>query len=221
MNRSESIDAISGALAKAQGAYKTLVPNQECAGGKFANLQAILECVKTALSDNGLAFYQYVDLLDEGAGASLLKSVLSHSSGQWISTTARVITGTTFRETFNSIEAYRRLHALLLLGIAPSLNDPLITDDNGLEESNQAIIKALRTPDAPPKKTEFVDVITKDQYQDLMFELEGYKDIAQGIKEFYHISSIADLPKTEYHATVARIRKIKATHEQYIADKRS
>lgn len=219
MNRSEAIDLVSGALAKAQGDYKVLVPNQDCAGGKFANLQAILDCVKSALSSNGLAFYQHIELLDEGAGASLLKTIVSHSSGQWISTTARIVSGTTFRETFNAIEAYRRLHALLILGIAPSSYDPLISDDNGVQEYDKQLLESLRKPDTAPKKSEFVDVITKDQYDDLMYELEAYKDIARGIQDFYKITSIADLPKSEYHTVVARIRKLKATHEQYLANK--
>lgn len=220
MNRSDTIDLISGALAKAQGAYKTLIPNQDCPGGKFANLQAILECVKQPLSDNGLAFYQHIELLDEGSGASLLKTIISHSSGQWISTSARVVAGSTFRETFNAIEAYRRLHALLILGIAPSGNDPLLQDDNGVREFDESMLKALRKPQHAVKKSEFVDVISKEQYDDLMFELEGFEEIAKGIMEFYKISSVADLPKSEYHSTVARIRKIKATHEQYVQNKR-
>lgn len=217
MNRSESIDLLVAALSKAQGSYKTLVPNTVVPGGKFANLQAILESVREALSSNGLAFYQNVELLDEGGGQQLLKTIIAHSSGQWISTMARIIAGASFRETFNCIEAYRRLNALLLLGIAPSDNDPLIKDDNGLEEHDRQILSALRNPDKPiAKKTEFVDTISNDQYGELMHELEGYDIITKQIQETYNISSLADLPKSEYYTTVGRIRKLKRTHEEFV-----
>lgn len=214
--RSDNIDLITGAMAKAQGSYKVLVPNEKAAGGMFANLQAVIESVKGSLSENGLAFYQYVELLDEGAGASLLKTIISHESGQWISTVARIVTGTTFRETFNCIEAYRRLHALLLLGIAPSPGDPLIKDDNGLEQQDKVILQSLRKPNEAPPKSEHTDTITSDQYDDIMFELEGYDVITKGIQEFYKISSLADLPKTEFYNVQARIRKLKKTHEEYV-----
>ena len=219
MNRSESIDKFVEAFSKAQGSFKPLVPNEYAAGGKFANLQAILESVREALSTNGLSFYQQIELLQEGNGVCLLHSVLSHSSGQWISTSSRVIPGQTFRETFNGIESYRRLSALLLLGIAATGNDPLIQDDNGTQEQEKEIIKKMKQPDKVPVGRDFIETITGDQYKELMFELDGYPDIAKGILVFYKISSIADLPKTEYYTVQGKIRKLKRTHEEYMKEK--
>ena len=219
MNRSESIDKFVEAFSKAQGSFKKLVPNEYAAGGKFANLQAILESVREALSTNGLSFYQQVELLQEGNGVSLLHSVVSHSSGQWISTSSRIVPGPTFRETFNCIEAYRRLSALLLLGIAPSDNDPLIHDDNGQEQQEKEMVRNIKAPELA-LKSEFPETITADQYKELMFELDGFPDIAKGIQVFYKISSIADLPKGEYYVVQNKIRKLKKTHEDYVREKR-
>jgi hypothetical protein len=219
MNRSESIDKFVEGFSKAQGCFKKLVPNEYAAGGKFANLQAILESVREALSSNGLSFYQQVELLNEGNGVSLLHSVVSHSSGQWISTSSRIVPGPTFRETFNCIEAYRRLSALLLLGIAPSGNDPLVRDDNGEEQQEKEILSNLKKPENIVKG-EFVETITAEQYKDLMIELDGYGEIAKGIQTFYKISSIADLPKSEYYTVQGKIRKLKKTHEEYVREKR-
>jgi hypothetical protein len=215
MHRSESIDLISEALAKAQGMYKVLSANQATAGGKYANLQAILESCREALSTNGIAFYQYIELMDEGSGGSILKTILSHSSGQFLSSTARIVAGTTFRETFNCVEAFRRLNALLLLGIAPSENDPLIKDDNGIEQQDKIILQNLRKPQDVPARSQFVDVITLDQYEDLLHELEGYEEIAKGIQITYQVTSIADLPRSEFYTVQARVRKLKKVHEEY------
>jgi len=219
MNRSESIDKLVESFSKAQGSFKRLVPNEYAAGGKFANLEAVLDSVREALSSNGLSFYQQIELLEDGNGVSLLHSVISHSSGQWISTKSRIVPGPTFRETFNCIESYRRLSALLLLGIAPSGNDPLIHDDNGQEQQEKEMVKNIKRPELAVK-SEFPETVTADQYKELMFELDGYPDIAKGIQVFYKISSLADLPKSEYYVVQNKIRKLKKTHEDYAVAKR-
>lgn len=215
--RSGEIDKHMGALAKAQGAYKPLISNENAPGGKFANLKAILDAVREALSANGLAFYQYIELLDEGSGAGLLKSVLGHESGQYISSCARVVTGKTDRQTGNIYEIHKRFHALMLLGIAPSDNDPLSFDDNGTELSDQSLVDRIRKPKEPKREVpDSNDVINNDQYSELMIELDGYDDIAKDIMEVYNISTIADLPRDEYHKAQAKIRRIKKTQEEYL-----
>ena len=138
--RSTEINEIMGALAKAQGNYKRLVANQNAPGGKFANLQAILEAVRESLSENGLGFFQFIELLDEGSGGALLKTTIGHESGQYISSCARVVAGKTERQTGNIYEIHKRLHALMILGIAPSDNDPIAFDDNGEIIAEQHLI---------------------------------------------------------------------------------
>ena len=214
--RSQDINIISGALSKAQGSYKALIPNQDVPGGKFANLAAILESVRESLASNGLAFYQYVHLLDHGSGACLLRSCISHDSGQWVASTARIVAGKTFRETFNCIEAYRRLNALLLLGIAPHVKDPLIKDDDGLEQHNAVILENLRKPGETLKHGEHADTISTLEYEKLMHELEGYEEIAKGIHLYYGITSVSDLPKDQYYVVESRIRNLKKLHQESV-----
>lgn len=216
--RSEELGALFGAFSKAQGMYKPLVPNEDTPAGKFANLTSILEASREALSANSLSFYQYIELLDEGSGASLLWTVLSHESNQYISSCSRVIPGSTFRETFNNIEAYKRLNALLILGIAPVGKDPLIYDDNGASQAEKVMVRTLRSARMMPK-SHVPETITSDEYEDLMWELEEFPEVVKSILKHYDITSIADLPKTEFHNAKAQIRKIKKTHEDYIKDK--
>jgi len=210
------IGTLVGALAKAQGTYKALIPNQDAAGGKFANLQAILAATRDSLSSNGLAFFQHIKLLDEGTGATLLVTLLAHESGQKIETVARILPEKTFRETFNRIEAYRRLSALLLLGIAPSDKDPLIWDDHGSEEQDKAVLDELKKPrEKKERPSQFGDTITKDQYNEFMFDLEGYEEIAKSIQTSYDITSLADLPKDQYYVVKKEIKRLIKLHEQY------
>lgn len=214
--RSPEINNIMAALAKAQGSYKKLQANEDAPGGKFANLQAILEAVRESLANNGLGFYQYIELLDEGSGAALLKTVLGHESGQFISSCARVITGKTERQTGNIYEIHKRFHALMILGIAPSANDPMAFDDNGEDLAEQHLINQLRKPKEPEKpELDRNDIVSKDQYEELLIELNGYEKIAKDIMEAYGIETLADLPRSEYHKARSKILKIKRTQEEY------
>jgi hypothetical protein len=218
--RSCEINEIMGALAKAQGSYKKLIPNQDAPGGMFANLQAILEATRESLSKNGLGFFQFIELLDEGSGASLLKTTLGHQSGQYIASCARVITGKTERQTGNIYEIHKRLHALMILGIAPSANDPIAFDDNGEILAEQHLISQLRKPDSPTKETiDHTSVINKTQYEELLIELNGFEKIAKDIMEVYDLATLADLPASEYHRARAKILKIKRTQEDYLRKK--
>lgn len=218
--RSETINAIMGALSKAQGGYKELVANQDAPGGRFANLQAILKATRESLSVNEIGFFQFIELLDEGSGAALLKTTLGHSSGQYICSCARVIPGKTDRQTGNIYEVHKRLHALMILGIAPSDNDPIAFDDNGELLAEQHLIAQLRKPDSPEREEiNRSDVINKTQYQELLIELDGFEKVANDIMESHGIQTLADLPASEYHRAKAKIYKIKKTQEEYLRKK--
>jgi hypothetical protein len=214
--RSADIDKIMGALAKAQGSYKELVPSGRTSRGKFALLRDILAATKEALSANGLALFHYVELLDEGSGAALLKTMLCHESGQFISSFSRIIHGSTERQTGNIYEIHRRRHTLLVLGIAPLENDPYSFDDDGEELADVHLMKEMRKPDNPAKDAlDRNDVITSDQYNDLIIELDGLPKLAKDILEAYGIDTLADLPRSEYYKARSKILKIKRTEEEY------
>lgn len=218
--RSAQIDKLMASFSRAQGTYKPLISNQDAPGGKFANLQAILLAVRESLASNGLGFFQFIELLDEGSGAALLKTTIGHESGQYITSCARVIAGKTERSTGNIYEIHKRLHALMLLGIAPSDNDPIAFDDNGEILAEQVLVAELRKPDSPQKDAvDRNDVVDKTQYQELLIELQGFEKIAKDIMECYGIQTLADLPSGEYHRARSKILKIKRTQEEYLRKK--
>ncbi len=214
--RSESIDLIMAALAKAQGGYKKLVPNEVGPRGRFCNLASILHSARESLSKNELSFYQYIDLKDEGDGAALLRSVLGHSSGQYISSVARIFSGKTDRATGASYEYHKRQQALLLLGIAPSDNDPDFHDDDGASNADEVIIEEIKKPKAEKRNDEHIlhEKISTTEYQNLMIELEGYPELVRDIQKTYQISTLADMRKEDYWPSVMRIRKIKEAEEK-------
>ncbi len=212
--QSKDIGTLMGALAKAQGSYKRLVPNERSAQGPYANLEAILVATREALSKNAIAFLQRTKLLDEGSGASLLRTYLCHESGQFTSTTVRTITGKTLRETGNALETHKRSEALNILGLAPSGCDPILFDDDGGEEEESKLVESIIKLEKP-SSIDPNSVITKAQYNELMIALGNDELTAKSIMKLYKIETLADLPKEVYHEALAKIRRIKKAEEEY------
>ncbi len=88
--KSESIKEITTALSKAQVVFKPIKRTEKVdyatsAGRKkynYAPLDEVIEATREALSANGLAITQTTKLLD---GNTILETLLSHSSGEWLS----------------------------------------------------------------------------------------------------------------------------------------
>ncbi len=217
--RSDDIGTLMGALAKAQGTYKTPKANQKAPGGPYANLASILEAVKESLSQNEISFYQHVEYLEDGSGGMILETMLGHSSNQWISSHARIVKGKTDRATGNSLSNHKRIHGSMLLGIAPSDNDPIMFDDNFTESSMEQTLEDTRKP-----KSERVidrnDVISTQRYQDLMIELDHYPEFVQSVLDTYNIETLADLPNEEYLGVRKEILNMKKADEEWRKKKR-
>ena len=88
--KSESIKELTAALAKAQISFKPIKRTEKVdyatTGGRkkynYAPLDEVIEATKKALSDNGLAITQSTYLQ---SGNVILETLLSHSSGEWLS----------------------------------------------------------------------------------------------------------------------------------------
>lgn len=88
MKRSEQINEIAAAMAKAQGAIQPAVKdakNEAFKRGdkvsKYADLAAVWQAIRQPFSDNGLAVFQQATLGEFGVQITTL---MTHSSGQWI-----------------------------------------------------------------------------------------------------------------------------------------
>lgn len=84
MNRSESINELATALAKAQA--QMTFAKKDAANpffkSKYADLAAVVEAIKKPLADNGLSYVQTTDITDDDV---IIETVLMHASGQWLS----------------------------------------------------------------------------------------------------------------------------------------
>lgn len=209
MYESEKIAELAKAFSKAQSEYNFVNYNRKNPHwqSQYADLHAILKGVRPALAANGLSFYQYTRISD-GNGPTMLHTRILHSSGQWIETRSRLIPPKNDQQTYGSTLTYqKRYSAMTVLGVTAS-ND--MTDDDAeiAMEGPRGITNKGPNTNYNPREQSF-DPITKEQLEEMNYELAEYPDIAENILEVMHLQTLSDLPKSKYRAAMEQIRKIK------------
>lgn len=207
---STTVKDLFAALSKAQGQYKRVGYNRENPYFKnsYADLDAIMESVRPALSMNGLGFIQQIRINDEGQ--TILHSILTHASGEWIESRSRIIPAKNDAQAFGSTLTYnKRYAAISLLGVTVGHD---VSDDDAeiaMVESRDIIARgtALNTKYNP--KDVSAETITKEQLEEMEYELSEYPDIGEQILDGMKIQSLADLPKSKFLVSINRVREIK------------
>jgi hypothetical protein len=153
---SETIGAIAGALAKAQGeltnpeksltaTIRSPFPREESRTFRYASLASGLEIVRKCLSQHEIATVQ-TTAIDAEAGLIRLTTVLAHSSGEWMASDWPVcpVAETAAPHRMGAALTYARRYALFtLVGIAgeddldaPDLDATPNTDTGRTSEAN-------------------------------------------------------------------------------------
>jgi len=138
--RSETIDKIGAALAKAQAGMT--VADKDAKNPHFrsdyATLASVMEAVRPALSENGIAIFQDVGT---GDGNVLVTTHLIHSSGQWLASTISAKPQKPDAQGIGSTVTYLRRYGLMAAaGIAPG------DDDDGNAASGVGTAKGSAKP---------------------------------------------------------------------------
>lgn len=112
MNRSDSINELATALAKAQAklrnpAFDSLNPHFK---SKFASLANVRDTVTPVLAEHGLSVTQWPETVD---GHVAVTTLLAHASGQWISSTLHIPTAKNDAHGAGSSITYARRYALM------------------------------------------------------------------------------------------------------------
>jgi len=119
--KSESIDKLCAALAAAQGSFDTIGRDRAVKTPQYtfhyAPLDVILNAVRPALAQNGLAVSQMV-------AGEWLRTALLHSSGQWIASEMALGARPAKMQELGSMLTYMRRYALVaMLGVASEEDD--------------------------------------------------------------------------------------------------
>jgi hypothetical protein len=210
--QSKEINELATALAKAQAEIE-IAGRKETNPffkSKYADLAELIKVSRPALTKNGLAVLQQI--ITDGDGMTWIHTIMTHSTGQWIETKMRVIPLKNDPQSFGSCITYlRRYCYAALVNIAVSDED----DDGeaAMYDQRQVFAKgtALNTKYNPKENVN--ETITKEQREEMEYELESYTDIAEMILDGFKIRSIADMPKSKFMAAIQRVREIKNARE--------
>lgn len=165
---SEQINEISKALAKAQGELKhaSKDSNNPYFKSKYADLAEVWSTCRQALSDNNLSVAQLLDIID---GKPALITILSHSSGQWMKSTAVLPIGKPGAQEIGSCITYFRRYSLAaLVGVYQDDDDGEKAQKEFREESKKA---EKLSNDQIKNLNKLVDEIDDSEY---LLKLEEY-----------------------------------------------
>lgn len=213
MNSTESyqspdINELAAALALAQGQYEPVTVNRTNPyfQTRYADLDTIMNSVRKVLAKNNLSFIQQIRINYEGM--TILHTRLMHASGQWIESRCRIVPSKNDDQTYGSTLTYQKRHAAMtLLGVTVA-NDRL-DDDAEISMIGSRKILAKGPSNKYNPKEESSETITKEQLEELEYELGDYPDLAEEIMDKLCVQSLADMPKSKFLVSIGRVREIK------------
>lgn len=156
MKTSDSITTIAKALAAASASLRN--PGQDATNphfrSKYTSLVGLIDSLRAPLAAQGIIVLQPVS--SPVAGRVRVETVLLHSSGEWMSSTADLPSGAT-AQSFGAAVAYLRRYALQsMLGVSGDAD----ADDDGEAErvkaekpAKSAVKRSLTTAAATPPDT--------------------------------------------------------------------
>ena len=123
MLKSENINELGSALAKAQGAIEGALKDtaNPFFKTKYADLSSVWDACRQQLTVNGLSIVQTPTEAESGIG---VETMLIHSSGQWLSNTFTMPVSKADAQGVGSAITYARRYALAaMVGVAPEDDD--------------------------------------------------------------------------------------------------
>lgn len=193
--QSEQINELAAALAKAQGAMENAIMNRTNPHfkSKYADLSSVRDAIREPLSANGLSVVQVTQLTERGM---VLRTVLMHTSGQYI-TTEYPLPLTPKPHEMGSAMTYARRYSLAALLCNASDEDD---DGNAAQASKPASANVANG------STRISDQEMKD-LRDLIDEREA--DIPKLCK-YFKVNSLADITVDILPNIVAALKAKKA-----------
>lgn len=201
MTTSEQVDAISGALAKAQSGMKNAVLNKVNPHfrNRYADLAAIRDAVVPALSVNQIAVTQTLEPTDT---TPVVVTRLVHSSGQWIESRCPLYGIGDMQKMGSAITYARRYSLSAICGISAD------EDDDG---------NAAAQPDKPAAA---VKPKAPEGFDDWLIDLEAVADegtdalqAAWKKSQPYMRKHLTDTNETKWTSIKARAAQVKRPEE--------
>lgn len=195
------------ALALAQAEYQIARPSKEnnYFKMKYESLEDVIRASRPYLAKNGLSvkFVQTV-LVD---GGSMLTCILAHSSGQQVESSVRLTSVRNDPRAIMSETEY--LKRMLYTGITAVCADD---DDDGefaASEFRHEVEEGTSLTTKYNPKEDTRECISKEQLEELNYELQEYPDLAELLLKQLNLKYLADMPKSKFRVAMERLRSIK------------
>lgn len=210
--QSMSLVNLLSALSNAQGDYQAVRFNRKDAyfEEEYIDFDSIMRPLRPVLAQHGLSIIQQQQITPDGA--TMLHTILGHESGEWIESRTRILPAKEGPIGYASELMFQKRHAVMcLLGISVT-NDA--SDDNAYAAMQPVRTKVekgtaldLIYENASPTASR--DTVTKEQLEELEYELAEYPDLAKMILDQWKLPALADMPKSKYMKAVNKVREIK------------
>jgi hypothetical protein len=151
--QSEQIGELMTALAKAQGeiGHASRDSANPFFKSKYADLGSVWDACRAALSKNGLAVTQTLDLAGE---RQVLITTLGHSSGQWMKSLMAMPVLVKPQEVGSCVTYYRRYALAAMVGVYQSDDDAETASKATREAAHKEQPKPMPMPVAKDEKKE-------------------------------------------------------------------
>jgi hypothetical protein len=165
MEKSEQINELASALSKAQG---VIIPASKDADNpffksKYADLASVWEVARKPLADNGLSIVQ---LPSAEGNIVTLKSIIMHSSGQYITSDLTMVAKDASPQAIGSCITYERRYALSsIVGIASEI------DDDG---NSATTVKGKNDEVQPPKGVKSMKEYCKELWLEKFGDMDKF-----------------------------------------------
>ena len=152
--RSEELDQLSAGLAVFRGQVGLMERDAEGDNGAYPSMSSVIRTIDSALHDTGIGYLQPV--YDLGSGYKVIRTWLTHSSGQHIATDNHVyVSGMQLEDQLGEVEAQakRDLIGAFRLAAAPI---------NGKTEEKAQTIYPSLSGDAKDQMDRVIKKLSKD-----------------------------------------------------------
>lgn len=204
-HQSPQLDQLFVALSKAQeemdAAYKT--KNNPFFKSRYADLGEIVGAARPALCKNGLSVMQQIVSWD---GVHYLTTTVGHASGQWMRSCMAVNPLKDDIQSLGSAITYLRRYCYA------SLMGVIVEDDDGEAAVNRNSNQTPNQYKAQPVYQKSIaqhEVITLEQYDQLVYEISEHDDIAEKVLAAYNIDSLKHVPKAMFMKVIEAVRNNK------------
>lgn len=158
MFKSEQINDLAAALAKAQGEMESAKKDSKAHSYNYSDLASVIAAAKPSLAKNGLSFTQLIE--ESEKGQVKVTTILLHSSGQFIGSTGSLdvpeMRGVNDAQRAGAAQSYLKRYQLQSLVGLPSEDNDCSSDARPVPEANQSVKTAstLQASSNPPKLTD-------------------------------------------------------------------